>query len=882
MEAAQQTRPAALDATRSSRATLYLLAAATAIGALGLAAGGSAGALVAEDVTGSTAWAGLPLGVLVAGSAAGALLIARQTSRAGRGSGLVLGYGVGTAGATVVIVATVLDDFVLLLAGSAALGAANAAIFLTRYAAADLGGEATRGRALGVVLFATALGAVASPNLLGPSGDLAEAFGLSRLSGLYVVALVAFAVAGLLLTALPREHRPVGERAVADRELRRGLTSARVALLVLAGTNLVMVAVMAIAPIHLTHHGHSLDVVGVVIGVHVLCMFAPAPLTGRLADRAGSAVVAGLGAAFLIVAGLSGALLDLSNGFQMTAVLALLGLAWNAGVVGGSTMLVASVPASLRPRTEGIGEVAMGLAAGAGAPIAGLIVAFGDFTTLSLAGASAGVLIIVALRLGGHTESDTQRRESRHRVVVVGGGFAGIQAVRGLRRAPVDVTLVDRQNHALFQPLVYQVATGALSPAEIASPLRTIFRRQRNVRVLLAEVTGFDLDRREIVLERLPHREGEARLAYDTLIVAAGSQYSYFGQDDWQAHAPQLKSLVGAIEIRSRILAAFEAAEAEADPDRRRGWLTFVVVGGGPTGVEMAGQIAELAHDTLRCDFRTADPVTARVLLVEAADRVLPGFPEPLSRKAGRALEQLGVTSLTAHEVVSVTADAVGIRAPGGEVEHVETHTTIWAAGVTASELAPRLAHASGLDVDRAGRITVAPDLTLPGHPEVFALGDMVRVQAANRTPAPLPGLAPVAMQEGRYAAQAVRARLRNKAPGPFRYRDRGNMATIGRSKAVADIGGLHLSGFPAWALWLLIHLFYLHGLQNRLFVVLRWTFSFLTRGRGARLIVLEAGRGRAERATPHGLPATPTRSRASEPALTRRRNPYEHVDRAA
>jgi predicted MFS family arabinose efflux permease len=403
MEAVHETRRGLLDSPRASRTSLYLLAAATAIGALGLAAGGSAGALVAEDVTGSTAWAGLPLGVLVAGSAASALLIARQTSRAGRGPGLVLGYGVGVAGAAIVVLATVLDDLALLLAGSAALGAANAAIFLTRYAAADLGGEEARGRALGVVLFATALGAVASPNLLGPSGDLAEALGLARLSGLYLVALGAFAVAGLLLTALPRDQRPVAERAVADGELRRGLARARVALIVLAATNLVMVAVMAIAPIHLTEHGHSLDFVGVVIGIHVVCMFAPSPLTGWLADRAGSAVVAALGAALLIAAGLSGVLLDLSSGLQMTAMLALLGLAWNAGVVGGSTMLAASVPASLRPRTEGIGEVAMGLAAGVGAPIAGLVVAFGDFTTLSFAGASGGVLVIAALRLGKRT-----------------------------------------------------------------------------------------------------------------------------------------------------------------------------------------------------------------------------------------------------------------------------------------------------------------------------------------------------------------------------------------------------------------------------------------------------------------------------------------------
>jgi MFS family permease len=382
------------------RTALALLAAATAVGALGLAAGGTAGALLAEDMTGSTAWAGLPLGALVAGSAASALLIARRTSRAGRAPALVVGYGVGTGGAALVIAAAVLDDFGLLLAGSAALGAANAAIFLTRYAAAELGGEAGRGRALGVVFFATAFGAVASPNLLGPSGDLAEALGLESLAGLYLVAVVAFVVAGLLLAALPRRSFPPSAGAtVARQEIRRGLRGARIALLVLGASNLVMVGVMAIAPVHLTTHGHSLDVVGVVISIHVLCMFAPSPLTGWLSDRAGGATVAALGAALLVAAGVSGALLDLADGDAMTATLALLGLGWNAGVVGGSTMLVAAVPALLRSQAEGIGEVAMGVAAGAGAPISGLIVAFGDITTLSIAGALGGAFMFAALRL---------------------------------------------------------------------------------------------------------------------------------------------------------------------------------------------------------------------------------------------------------------------------------------------------------------------------------------------------------------------------------------------------------------------------------------------------------------------------------------------------
>jgi MFS family permease len=388
----------------TQRTALGVLAAATAVGAVGLAAGGSAGALLAEEMTGTTAWAGLPLGVLVLGSAAGALVIARQTRRAGRASGLVLGYAVGVAGAVIVIVAALVDDFPLLLAGSAAVGAANAAIFLTRYAAADLGGEAGRGRALGVVFFATAVGAVVSPNLLGPSGDLAEALGLEPLTGLYLVGAAAFLVAGALLALLPRRALPLRtDEPVSRRDLRIGLKDARLALVVLAATNFVMVAVMAIAPVHLSEHGHSLDFVGVVVSIHVLCMFAPSPVTGWLSDRAGSGSVAALGAVLLIAAGASGAVLDLTDGDAMIAMLALLGLGWNAGVVGASTMLAASVPPALRPQTEGIGEVAMGLAAGAGAPVAGLIVAFGEFTTLSIAGAAGGVVMLAALRLLAQT-----------------------------------------------------------------------------------------------------------------------------------------------------------------------------------------------------------------------------------------------------------------------------------------------------------------------------------------------------------------------------------------------------------------------------------------------------------------------------------------------
>jgi NADH dehydrogenase len=425
-----------------------------------------------------------------------------------------------------------------------------------------------------------------------------------------------------------------------------------------------------------------------------------------------------------------------------------------------------------------------------------------------------------------------------HLVVVVGGGFGGLQAVRGLRRAPVDVTLVDRQNFHLFQPLAYQVATGALSAAEIAAPLRAVFKRQANTRVLLAEVTGFDLDRRQVILDPLVNGNGRRAVPYDTLIVAGGSHYSYFGHDDWHRYAPELKSMAGALDIRRRILSAFEAAELEEDPQRRQSWLTFVVVGAGPTGVEMAGQIAELARDTLHRDFRAADTRTARVYLVEATDRVLTSFPEQLSHKAERALEQLGVTVVLAGTVIDVGADSVAVQSPNGDIQRINARTAIWAAGVRASGLAAALGRAAGTGVDRGGRVTVSPDLTLPGHPEVFAIGDMVTIQTTEGTTAPFPGLAPVAIQQGRYVARVIRKRLGGRPSRPFHYVDKGNLATIGRSKAVADIKGLHLSGFPAWATWLTVHLFYLIGFENRLLVLLRWTISFITHGRGSRLIV--------------------------------------------
>jgi NADH dehydrogenase len=419
-----------------------------------------------------------------------------------------------------------------------------------------------------------------------------------------------------------------------------------------------------------------------------------------------------------------------------------------------------------------------------------------------------------------------------HRVVVVGGGFGGLETVKALRRAPVDVTLVDRNNYHLFQPLTYQVATAGLSPDEVSEPLRRVFKSA--VHVAMGTVTSFDLERREVHVEPgvgdLPPRA----LPYDSLVVAGGSSYSYFGHDEWRPLALEVKSLESALAVRAHILRAFEAAELETDDDARASLLTFVVVGAGPTGVEMAGQIAELFRDTIPRDFSTLERGIGRVLLVEATDRVLPAFPPSLSKRARRSLERLGVTPLTERTVVDVAPDAVEVRGPGGGTERLRCRTVIWAAGVTASPLAGALAEAAGAKVGRGGRLIVEPDLTLPGHPEVFGIGDMVAVGEQE-----LPGVAPVAMQQGRYAARLIRNRLRDKQTPPFHYRDKGNLATIGRGRAVADLPGrIRLSGFPAWLIWLGVHILYLIGFQNRLIVLLRWAYYFFTRNRGARIII--------------------------------------------
>jgi NADH dehydrogenase len=435
------------------------------------------------------------------------------------------------------------------------------------------------------------------------------------------------------------------------------------------------------------------------------------------------------------------------------------------------------------------------------------------------------------------SSADMTLGRAPHRVVVIGGGFAGIEVVKRLRRAPVDVTLVDRRNFHLFQPLSYQVATGALSPGEVTYPLRAMFKRFPHVRVLLAEASGFDLAARTVHLASVDGATAPESIPYDTLVVATGSAYSYFGHDDWSRFAPEVKSLESALAVRSRILTAFEAAEMQTDPEARRAELTFVVVGAGPTGVEMAGQIAELARDTLRHDFRTIQSRDTKIVLAEAGDRVLATFSPSLSAKAERALRQLGVTPALQRSVVGVDAGGVTIEAPDGRRERIDARTVIWAAGVRASALAGALAKAADAEVDRPGRVTVERDLSLPGHPEVIVAGDMVRVRDATGRAVVLPGVAPVAIQQGRYAARLIRDRLRERTTPPFRYRDKGNLATIGRARAVADLHWLRLSGPLAWLIWLGVHISYLVGFQNRLLVMIRWSFSFVTRARGARVI---------------------------------------------
>jgi NADH dehydrogenase len=424
--------------------------------------------------------------------------------------------------------------------------------------------------------------------------------------------------------------------------------------------------------------------------------------------------------------------------------------------------------------------------------------------------------------------------ETRHRVLIVGGGFGGLYAAKELGKDErVEVTVVDRRNHFLFAPLLYQVATGAVSPGDIAQPLRSILRRQKNTTVLLGEAVDLDPVAREVRLS-----DG-GPIAYDTLIVAAGARFSYFGHDDWAPVAPGLKSIDDATEIRRRILIAFEAAEREHDPERRREWMTFVLVGGGPTGVELAGALGEIARDTLRRDFRSIDTAGTRILLVEAMDRILPTYPKDRSASARRQLERLGAVVRTGTRVVAVDDRSVSVEMTDGRTERIPARTTLWAAGILVTPFVAAVAAATGAPSDRNGRIQVGPDLTIPGHPEIFAIGDAaVQPWKPNR---PVPGVAQGGIQGGQHAARTIRRRLSGEPVEPFHYSNKGDVAVIGRLAGVTDIPWLgplgRQSGFFAWFLWLAIHIVYLIGFANRIVVTVRWAWSFLTHGRGSRLI---------------------------------------------
>jgi NADH:ubiquinone reductase (H+-translocating) len=417
---------------------------------------------------------------------------------------------------------------------------------------------------------------------------------------------------------------------------------------------------------------------------------------------------------------------------------------------------------------------------------------------------------------------------STPRVVIVGGGFGGLYCAQSLRGAAVQVTLVDRRNFHLFQPLLYQVATGGLSPANIAAPLRSVLQRQRNVEVLLATVCGFDLPGRRVLL-------ADGSVPYDFLVVATGSETSYFGNDAWERHAPGLKTIEDATDIRRRVLSAFESAEREPDAEQVRRWLRFIVVGGGPTGVELAGALAEIARHTLRGEFRKIDPSQAAILLLEGGERLLYAYPPELSRKAEVQLQQLGVQVRTGAIVRDVRPDGVTIQC-GGQSETIYTGTVLWAAGVRASPLGQRLAEDAGVAADRQGRLTVEQDLSLAGHPEVFVIGDLARFRPSSDAE-PLPGLAPVAMQQGRYVARLLRRRLAGQGTSAFRYHDRGTMATIGRARAVAMVGRFRFAGLLAWLAWLFIHLMYLVEFENRVLVFFQWAWDYFTWNRSARLI---------------------------------------------
>jgi NADH:ubiquinone reductase (H+-translocating) len=418
------------------------------------------------------------------------------------------------------------------------------------------------------------------------------------------------------------------------------------------------------------------------------------------------------------------------------------------------------------------------------------------------------------------------KQPTRHRVVIVGGGFGGLYAAKALGKAPVDVTLVDKRNFHLFQPLLYQIATGTLSPAQISSPLRSILSRYRNTQVLMEHVIDLDATAQHVVT---PNQ----CIPYDTLIVATGVHHHYFGNEEWQQTAPGLKTVEDALEMRRRIFMAFESAEKEPDPEKRRAMLTFVVVGGGPTGVELAGAIAELAFKTLKDDFRNIDIQQTQVLLLEGLDRVLPPYAADLSAKTAQSLERLGVTIRTQTRVIKVDESGVTVQ-QGDRTELIPSRTVLWAAGVKASRMGKVLAERTGAALDRVGRVMVDSDLTVPGHPNIFVVGDLAHFAQGDN---PLPGVAPVATQEGKYVAQKITAQLAGKTVAPFRYREVGSLAVIGQNAAVVDLGFVKFSGPLAWFIWIFAHIYYLIEFDNKMVVLLQWGWNYFTRQRGARLI---------------------------------------------
>jgi NADH:ubiquinone reductase (H+-translocating) len=414
-----------------------------------------------------------------------------------------------------------------------------------------------------------------------------------------------------------------------------------------------------------------------------------------------------------------------------------------------------------------------------------------------------------------------------HQVVIVGGGFGGLYTAKALNSDNINVTLIDKRNFHLFQPLLYQVATGTLSPADISSPLRSVLSKSKNTKVLLGEVYDIDPQAQKVLM-------GSEAIPYDTLIIATGAKHSYFGKDDWETFAPGLKTVEDAIEMRRRIFMAFEAAEKETDPQLRRAWLTFVVVGGGPTGVELAGAIAELAYHTMKEDFRNIDTTEAQVLLLEGLDRLLPPFAAELSLQAEASLQNLGVTVQTKTLVTNIEDDIVTIK-QDDEVTQIHAKTVLWAAGVKASPLGKVLAQRTNVECDRAGRVIVEPDLSIKDDPNIFVIGDLAHF--AHQNGKPLPGVAPVAMQQGEYVASLVKQRLQGKTVPRFYYVDRGTLAVIGQNSAVVDLGFMKLTGFVAWLVWLLIHIYFLIEFDNKLVVMIQWGWNYFTRKRGARLI---------------------------------------------